>query len=395
MKKQSLWNLGLVFLYIVTYFIDGITRYKNALPLLMLITAIIYLVRNKKIIRVFFNKIMLMIILLCISMLYSLIFSTDIKISWDAMKGDMLTKGFLLSSLLIPIVLFYETKERIIKLVIISFISALSMRMAIEGYIYFLGYQHGIIPFESTRYRNVSDALVFLFPGLIPLWHNKRVDIKAIFILLTMVFCILCLGTLARGAWLATIIMGLIWLIAYREWKLITLSLLLTFAGFIAIQNIQPQYTTKLLNKIHQTDSSARYRNGTQGTALELIMEKPVVGYGYGKNIFHNIYNERVKDHPNWIFKHSIGPHNIYLDIWFGCGVIGLMAFLGVIIVVLTTLIKSISRTTDPDKMTYLMLTVSFFGFYIIRGMFELVDIKPLGILIGLLLIMRYKNQKN
>lgn len=39
---QSRWNRSLVSFYIFLYFLEGVTRFKNALTLLMVITALVY-----------------------------------------------------------------------------------------------------------------------------------------------------------------------------------------------------------------------------------------------------------------------------------------------------------------------------------------------------------------
>ncbi|MDN8705003.1 hypothetical protein Q0N28_14470, partial [Staphylococcus aureus] len=69
----------------------------------------------------------------------------------------------------------------------------------------------------------------------------------------------------------------------------------------------------KLTFKLQQTDSSYRYTNGTQGSAFDLILENPVIGYGFGNNAYKTVYNKRVVDYPNWTFRESIGPHNLIL----------------------------------------------------------------------------------
>ena len=42
------WNRALVFLFITTYFLGGITRYKHLIVILMTITTIVYLCKRPK-----------------------------------------------------------------------------------------------------------------------------------------------------------------------------------------------------------------------------------------------------------------------------------------------------------------------------------------------------------
>ncbi|HAE8613185.1 TPA_asm: O-antigen ligase RfaL, partial [Salmonella enterica subsp. salamae serovar 30:1,z28:z6] len=93
----------------------------------------------------------------------------------------------------------------------------------------------------------------------------------------------LMLGTLSRGAWLAVLVVGILWTILNRQWKLMGIgAAILVIAGALVItqQSHKPDQE-RLLYKLQQTDSSYRYTNGTQGTAWILIQENPVKGYGY------------------------------------------------------------------------------------------------------------------
>ncbi len=47
-KWKPIWNKALVFLFVATYFLDGITRYKHLIIILMVITAIYQVSRSPK-----------------------------------------------------------------------------------------------------------------------------------------------------------------------------------------------------------------------------------------------------------------------------------------------------------------------------------------------------------
>ncbi|MEX6225425.1 hypothetical protein AB6F55_11655 [Providencia hangzhouensis] len=59
---------------------------------------------------------------------------------------------------------------------------------------------------------------------------------------------------------------------------------------------------------------------------MSLYWKIRIIGYGFGDKIYHEKYNS-VVTHPEWKFKRSIGPHNIWLYIWFGAGISGLAIF--------------------------------------------------------------------
>lgn len=390
--KQSLWNKVLVFLFISTYFLDGVTRYKHIIAILMIISAIYCFIRSpKENISLFKNQIFYSVLALSLVLLYSVFISSDLKISFKEFNNSVL-KGILLFTIIIPIILRKEKNEDISKLIFISFLSALFLKCSVEIALYFIDYKKGIMPFTGYNHRHISDSMVFLLPALLNLWLLKKLNYKIIFLLSGSVYLFLMLGTLSRGAWLAVLIVTILWLILNKLWKIMSLVLLaLALSGvFIHIQEESKPNT--LVYKLQQTDSSYRYKNGTQGSAVSLILENPIKGYGYGDDIYHNVYNKRIIDYPMWTYNPSIGPHNLALFIWFGAGIMGLLALIYVYYTIIIESIKKIRYISEPSPYNcYIILLLSLIGFFIIRGNFEQIVLAPLGIITGLLLALKSK----
>lgn len=388
------WNKALVFLFISTFFLDGITRYKHIISVLMVITVIYQVSRAPGTFKALYkNNLFYSVIALSLILLYATFISPDLKVSFKEFSNTVL-KGFLAYSLLIPALLKDEDNESIGKIVLYSLVSGLGLRCLVEIILYIQDYNKGIMPFTTYEHRSISDSMVFLFPALLNLWFIKKTSYKIGFIIFSVVFLFLLLGTLSRGAWLAVFIVTLLWLILNRQWKLLMLaSIIITIAAAcVFTYKVDNTNKDRLIYKLQQTDSSNRYTNGTQGTAWTLIMENPLKGYGYGDDIYHRIYNKRVVDFPSWISKKSIGPHNIILSIWFAAGLAGLLALLylyGSIIKETTNVI--FKKVMVSPYNGHLLLFLTFVGFYIIRGNFEEVDLKPIGLIVSLLLAMRNK----
>ena len=388
------WNKALVFLFISTFFLDGITRYKHIISVLMIITVIYQVSRAPGTFKALYkNNLFYSVIALSLILLYATFISPDLKVSFKEFS-NMVLKGFLAYSLLIPALLKDEDNESIGKIVLYSLVSGLGLRCLVEIILYIQDYNKGIMPFTTYEHRSISDSMVFLFPALLNLWFIKKTSYKIGFIIFSVVFLFLLLGTLSRGAWLAVFIITLLWLILNRQWKLLMLaSIIITIAAAcVFTYKVDNTNKDRLIYKLQQTDSSNRYTNGTQGTAWTLIMENPLKGYGYGDDIYHRIYNKRVVDFPSWISKKSIGPHNIILSIWFAAGLAGLLALLylyGSIIKETTNVI--FKKVMVSPYNGHLLLFLTFVGFYIIRGNFEEVDLKPIGLIVSLLLAMRNK----
>ncbi|EMR6550235.1 O-antigen ligase RfaL [Salmonella enterica] len=391
-KWKPIWNKALVFLFVATYFLDGITRYKHLIIILMIITAIYQVSRSPKSFPPLFkNSLFYSAAVLSLILVYSILISPDMKGSFKEFENTVL-EGFLLYTLLIPVLLKDETKETVAKIVLFSFLTSLGLRCLAESILYIEDYNKGIMPFISYAHRHMSDSMVFLFPALLNIWLFRKNAIKLVFLVLSAIYLFFILGTLSRGAWLAVLIVGVLWAILNRQWKLIGVgAILLAIIGALVItqHNNKPD-PEHLLYKLQQTDSSYRYTNGTQGTAWILIQENPIKGYGYGNDVYDSVYNKRVVDYPTWTFKESIGPHNTILYIWFSAGILGLASLVYLYGAIIRETASSTFRKVEISPYNaHLLLFLSFIGFYIVRGNFEQVDIAQIGIITGFLLALR------
>ncbi|EEC4072305.1 O-antigen ligase RfaL [Salmonella enterica] len=391
-KWKPIWNKALVFIFVATYFLDGITRYKHLIIILMVITAIYQVSRSPKSFPPLFkNSIFYSVAVLSLILVYSILISPDMKESFKEFENTVL-EGFLLYTLLIPVLLKDETKETVAKIVLFSFLTSLGLRCLAESILYIEDYNKGIMPFMSYAHRHMSDSMVFLFPALLNIWLFRKNALKLVFLVLSAIYLFFILGTLSRGAWLAVLIVGALWAILNRQWKLIGVgAILLAIIGALVITQHNNQSDSEhLLYKLQQTDSSSRYTNGTQGTAWILIQENPIKGYGYGNDVYDGVYNKRVVDYPTWTFKESIGPHNTILYIWFSAGILGLASLAYLYGAIIRETASSTFRKVEISPYNaHLLLFLSFVGFYIVRGNFEQVDIAQTGIITGFLLALR------
>ncbi|ENH8180257.1 O-antigen ligase RfaL [Salmonella enterica subsp. enterica serovar Newport] len=391
-KWKPIWNKALVFLFVATYFLDGITRYKHLIIILMVITAIYQVSRSPKSFPPLFkNSIFYSVAVLSLILVYSILISPDMKESFKEFENTVL-EGFLLYTLLIPVLLKDETKETVAKVVLFSFLTSLGLRCLAESILYIEDYNKGIMPFMSYAHRHMSDSMVFLFPALLNIWLFRKNALKLVFLVLSAIYLFFILGTLSRGAWLAVLIVGALWAILNRQWKLIGVgAILLAIIGALVITQHNNQSDSEhLLYKLQQTDSSSRYTNGPQGTAWILIQENPIKGYGYGNDVYDGVYNKRVVDYPTWTFKESIGPHNTILYIWFSAGILGLASLAYLYGAIIRETASSTFRKVEISPYNaHLLLFLSFVGFYIVRGNFEQVDIAQTGIITGFLLALR------
>ncbi|ELZ9705265.1 MULTISPECIES: O-antigen ligase RfaL [Proteus] len=397
-SKKSLWNLSIIGLYIILIYLPDITRYKNIVMGLIGATALWYLVRDFRTIgQIFKNNLAYALFFLLLAIGYSVVISVEPALSLKEMNKPILN-GLLLFAIAFPIVLYKETPIAIAKMVMVSFAMGLLVIMAKELVQYYLEYQKGIWPFtwQSQKFhRDISYSLLFFFPIIISSWALKKVYNTINWLLLIIIsslFLFIMLGTLARGAWVALIITTLLMLIINKQYRLIFISLIICVV-LLFLAKLLPanDYFNRTLQfKLTQTNSGLRFDGGTQGSALDLILEQPIKGYGYGNQLYHNVYNQQVKQHKNWVFKKSIGPHNVFLAFWFAGGILGLISLLYFCASFIAQGIQLIRKNQGIIRQAALVLLMSFLGVYVLRGLFENAYINQVGILLGLMLALRY-----
>lgn len=395
-SKKSLWNLSIIGLYIILIYLPDITRYKNIVMGLIGATALWYLVRDfKTICKIFKNNLSFSLLFLLLTIGYSILISVDPSISIKEVNKPILN-GLLLFAVTFPIVLYKEKPTDIAKMVMVAFAIGLLVIMAKELVQYYLEYPEVKLftGLSQISHREIAYGLLFFYPLLYTLYIKKYQHniYWSLIIIISIMFIILMLGTLARGAWVTLIIVSIIIMITERLWLLLIISIIISFSSYLFIMYTPHNkvITHYLHTKLSQIDSGKRFEGGTQGSALDLIFEQPIKGYGYGNQLYHNVYNERVKEHPEWTFKKSIGPHNIFLAFWFAGGILGLLSILYFCSSIIAQGIQLIRKNSGIIRQASLVLLMSFLGVYVLRGLFENAYINQVGILVGLMLALRH-----
>ena len=173
-------------------------------------------------------------------------------------------------------------------------------------------------------HRRFAVNLVFGLPFL--LWialasHQRWLAILGwVFTVMSLVMIV---ATGARGAWLGALVVILIYLLFLRSRRLLAAFVVGITVAVVAGLTVIP--TELVVNKIHQGMDSSNRVSGTWGPAIEMIGDRPFLGYGLGDDVFHAEFNRRVVAAEHWTIKQSLGPHNFFLALGFAAGLPALL----------------------------------------------------------------------
>lgn len=376
--------LLLLFFYSFMLLLPNISRYKSLVMILMLVTAIVegrkHLARIPALLA---SPPILAILGLVAVVAYGCYISPDPLLSLHAARKPVFVDGLAII-VVMPLLLLSQSKERVALTLTAGFVLSLLVLLGLDLAMYVRQMRTGQPLLEGFEHRAFSDQLLLLTPFLLVAWHRSTAWLRGVFLALLLVAVLCMVGTMARGAWVAAAVVGVCWVVYERAWRLALAVLLLVVIVVVCVKLFFAD--SMLAFKLTQTDSSERWGNGTQGSALDLILENPWWGYGFGNEIYHKVYNSRVIDYPGWFFDESIGPHNLVLALWFSSGIFGLAAISILFLAVSWCALRRVVQTKSGlVRDVVFALFLVFFGATLIRGMFEAVSLNSLGWIIALL----------
>ena len=157
--------------------------------------------------------------------------------------------------------------------------------------------------------------------------------------------------TLSRGSWIGSGV-GMLGVLTRLRRASIALAAAVGIAivglmVFPAKSNISKRFESLVhLEKAAKTEKSLTHRRDFYKTALVLIKERPILGWGYGRKTPKAIIKRKGL---SWFQARKLRPfkshaHNTYLEIALETGLIGLIAFLGLLLFSLMSCLKSHPR---------------------------------------------------
>lgn len=216
----------------------------------------------------------------------------------------------------------------------------------------------------------------------------------------TVLIALALAATLSRGAWLGTVIgfsvMAAVWSLRTRRWLLLTLVLVAVMGAAAAIGLAPRQISDRLTVlgenfvvfdaryvQVNPTNFSLVERMAHWQAAWAMALDHPLVGVGPGN------YEEAYIRYflPGWPL--ALGhAHNIYLNTLAELGVIGLLAFLGFLVMVFARLAQALRAKAgrhDYERAALLAALAALTAFCV-HNLFDNMFVHAIGIQVGLLI---------
>ena len=227
-----------------------------------------------------------------------------------------------------------------------------------------------ISAFLKYNYHNI----LLSFSSILSLYLFVRSNHKysVIYLLLIIIFTISIFTEAGRAGQLTFNIFFLLYAIFLLKKKLkfsIIIALFLIVTNFLSYSN-SPIFKHRVDHLTHIVKNDGQKKNKKSKekdirylftkSGLELVMKKPLFGYGTGS------FSEVFKNHTNTSYdlnKHKT-PHNNYLYILFELGVLGLLAFLSLFYFQIKELLYLNKSNFEALLLPLFLLVLLFFDSY-------------------------------
>ncbi len=201
-------------------------------------------------------------------------------------------------------------------------------------------------PFESANYLSLYIGPAVLY-GFVQSMEDPSLKAISLFrLFLTVISAAALYFTQSYAAYLALLAALIIWLIfSFRSLPKSFKKALTAFSFFILIFLILTQVNSAKFQQFLEFSerSSTSVRLQVYEISLNLITQKPFLGWGLGSFewAYQNQAAEILGKAPfEWVMLH---PHNIFLAMWLNMGILGLAAFIWM-------LVSALAWLFEPDK---------------------------------------------
>ncbi|MEN2986545.1 MAG: O-antigen ligase family protein [Thermodesulfovibrionaceae bacterium] len=225
-----------------------------------------------------------------------------------------------------------------------------------------------------NRYGGLLSLLISF--GILYFLYERNINIRILTALIIIATVLAIILNATRTAYLSLFIILLLWIVFYFRKKFI--KGLFSFLLFIGILGIIGWYSSDFVKtkivKTKEDFTTFNYRTIGWISAIEASLNRPIVGWGYGKKIFHSdtpFMNTSFKTSPK---KSNIGletPHNTFLAVLFHQGIIGFIPFVGMFFLTIKKLLFKLNSERKFLNLLRVSTLLSFVGYFGIFAFFN------------------------
>lgn len=305
----------------------------------------------------------------------SLSWTPDFSVSFKVYKRYFLDQIFLVP-MLVWLLMQPGYASRLNKVVAFCGLVAVSLNAAQYAYELSVGTYHWL------KHREWGYPLVFFLPFLMAqataVAGRQRLFWAAIAV--SALLMILACG--ARGAWLGAVAVGMVYAIYLfgARWFLVSAGAVSVLLATLVIcgNNIVAERLAQ------GADTSGRIQRAWL-PSVELVLDKPVLGYGLGKEIYREEMDKRALVRPELKTVLNVAtPHNFFLLAFFELGLVGVSLLLALLAGLVNVLVVTLAREGPQEQKLFALATLAaLLGHYFVRGMFESLDWQAVGVFTG------------
>ncbi len=320
-----------------------------------------------------------------LSILLSSLFSMDPMYSLNRLKGEPLKFAVLFP--MMATVLSDETKlRRAIYAMLFTMIFIVAM-----GYFSYIYYDTPLLRLNTPVIRGWHNKFAIYVNTFLPfsfilysLWKRKWLKI---ILSVTMFFSILALIlSTSRGGLLAFLSMTFLWtgylakIRGYSAKKVMAYVFVVVLLVGV-ISSFSFPHLRERIGNIQKDLTTFNFRTQVWGPAMEAFQQRPLLGWGYGKQIY---YQEEPYRKTSYKKPPPFKPHNTFLRVMFHQGIIGLLSYMAVLFGALYFFAKEAGKATGLRAYVLVACISVLVGNYLIHSMLEDFYLQYLAVILGL-----------
>lgn len=333
-------NINLYSLYVLAF---ALSFYKKALPILIILFLVTSLLSGVRKLALKDKKVLLFA-LLYLSYIVGLLYSTNLSFGLK----DLETK---LSLLVFPLAFFMTSinLKKALPAVLKWFVMGLTLAsiICLTGGVYqfaLTGEEAALFYSKLSLFHHPSYFSMYLNLGLLVLYfgyfkENSLVHLNTTLLVIVALFFSIIIVLLSSKIGIITMLILqffalLYWVIKYKQIVKSLVGLAIIVGGLIVVYQTSHVFSVRINEFVSVITSDKASKKSTTGvriyawqTAIELIKEKPLIGYGTG-DVKEVLVNEYVKKELTVLAGKELNPHNQFLQTTVAIGVVGFLLLL-------------------------------------------------------------------